>query len=1013
MEQQLSSLITGEQAKPVDPLEFEEGQASKKLDSKYQEEYMSSLTKHFANSIRDSHPELKDASDDEALQVAHQVETPDASPQDYFKSLTQLYGKSFTPPKEPPTFSLTEQSKVSAAVQDMGMSLWNDITALPKGIAETVHGIQKLRESREGPERDIFGMQGTNQEVEKQGMEQMNRGIAHLGRSEAFIAGTLSAMFMEGAVVKPIAEKIGATKLLGPISKNLVGKTIGAATRGGADFSAFMGPYESIREAAKEGATPTDVWNSFTSGATENFVPGAVLGVGGLVGAGVLGKARRIGEAVRKAKTFKAAQKSALDVANLYHPDWTPDINNPRQYAKDFIENLHGSDVANSKAGMKAADIIAEKIEKNYDAQRQLASVEVTPESVKNMPLERLHFLSALGTREEKDIIYKELKNRNLGTSPAENGGGVTKAMDWTKDLKEKRQKAIENPNDVKAVDDAFRAEENFKAWQANPNKSYPRPEGTQPELPTIKGEVPITRIESAEITSKKPVPQGPTLTGKLELPPRKPNPENTRLLGRGANGIVRIEFPDWLHTKLYSYLGKKRLEPADIAEVQKQLGLSKQELVDAAQQYRKGINEFVKGHPPYEESGITLKAPNFKSPEILETRESRLLKYVAKSPEFRPALEKLIENGATEEQIKSVLLKNFEGPVGLSPLKWSSAQIREAAQKAFGGRVKITDTSKFEAIQKEIENELHKEMLSTAKPFADWKIITSRSGLDKNPELLNSILKSASTYKPLLDGIQGSLSEMKKELIRHDKRYANFEFFGVEPIQDWFGGNLGRGSDNNNLIMVNPWHAINSVLARVKNKITPPEIGPITKDLAGQILATMVHEITHQVVRDEGEALSKELTWQFGRLAEIQTPLALELKEILSKNDYKITKLLGQHAVELNEHFSKLRKATDISTQTRAGLTGKAAKISEGNFESGTSKGTQSAKIIPIGNQTQPRNAQQGERHFSSLIQKLKQKLKAGPIHATEEEAGIHASDYIPVQEMNREEVFWNDNTQ
>ena len=56
-----------------------------------------SAKKYYADKLRQEHPELKDASDDEVLSVVKKVEIPEATPEEFETVLRNIHGE---PPKE-------------------------------------------------------------------------------------------------------------------------------------------------------------------------------------------------------------------------------------------------------------------------------------------------------------------------------------------------------------------------------------------------------------------------------------------------------------------------------------------------------------------------------------------------------------------------------------------------------------------------------------------------------------------------------------------------------------------------------------------------------------------------------------------------------------------------------------------------------------------------------------------------------------------------------------------------
>lgn len=146
---------------------------------------------------------------------------------------------------------------------------------------------------------------------------------------------------------------------------------------------------------------------------------------------------------------------------------------------------------------------------------------------------------------------------------------------------------------------------------------------GTHPE-----GFRPADAPRTPETTANRPADAAPTpldATPKEPVAKTDPLPRRTLNIFRGANGMVRVEFPDTNHADLFSALGRDKRHmteygtrgsnlpgpglKADWDGISHRMGIPKEDLRRIAVDYRDHVMEAVKGI----KEGETFKAPNFK----------------------------------------------------------------------------------------------------------------------------------------------------------------------------------------------------------------------------------------------------------------------------------------------------------------------------------------------------------------------------------------------------------------
>lgn len=484
----------------VNPIQDEDQSPySEQLDEEFSRKRTEATVSHFASKIREDHPELKDTSDDEALQVAHSVDTPNATNEEYWKVLHDVYG----PPKKLPEPSLVQKGISRGG--DFINNLINDVTAFPKGIAEGAAGLVKTGEGLLQASKSFgAGPAALDTPVIKEGQQLQEKSIAHLTRGGAFAAG-LAASGGMNELIEPF---------VGPIGSKLVGN----ALRGAVDAGSFMGTYDATRKMIEPDVMPQDIWTAFEQGFLQNAAFGAFLGAGGTIGAAIMKRgveaettfkrAWDVGKAVKEADTLPRAKAAAIKFAEVFPPELASDTLTPEQSARKLIETIHGQDVLESLAGKKAVNILTKKID---DYQKNILHTTFAAD-VKEMPLANIVEKIDEATPVEKDIIQKELLDRELGVSPITSNpsADVTQNQSWTTHLKETVKRAEENPNDVLAQDEAFRAKSNFEAWKNR--------EAAKKYLSPAHAEVPKARLEVATEAELNKAILNPNFKEEVEL---------------------------------------------------------------------------------------------------------------------------------------------------------------------------------------------------------------------------------------------------------------------------------------------------------------------------------------------------------------------------------------------------------------------------------------------------------------------------------------------------------------
>lgn len=982
---------TGKKVPPRDPLADEASPFGQKLNQDFINDEAKAKKAHVAKKIREEFPELRDAGDDDTLiQAVRETQLPDASDEDFVKTLDEAYGHDFK--YKGPGFVEKAVKTGAATVADMAVGAINDVAAFPRGAFEAVQGVAKLGAGQLQAEKNsAFGAPQEPSADIQEGKALLEKSQAHFGRASAFAASIAAASATAG-LVNPLTARLGT---------KFIPKIIGNTLKFGAEFGAFSGPYEGIREASKPDASPEDVWNALEEGTKSGVVLGTVAGAGGTIVAGIAKsviRAMKVGNAVKGANTLEKAGTIPDKLLSIFDPAWHPTEIPAEKWTEDFVTKFAGPDIAASPKGKATITEIVGRIKKYQDdaiknnfkretetvgngsaspespksvaSKKQATTPEGTPiwivgiekdnnglleihniqaplrtqavrqaeelateiggkvrtdvesqyerrlagkmpgdaptrrvEDYEAMPLEKLtNEISIAKTSTEKERLLKVLEKRELGSVPKE--GDVTKNSTWTKNLKDLTAEATAKPEDIKVQDEAFKAKSNFEAWknlrdekklskihaeavneieslhsmsakevsehfeQKHPNFDLKKHNLTNPEA---QREFMLRQAQAA--LPAKPVSNVSKVTGQPKI-----NPAATLMVGRGAHGSVRIEFPSELHAELYSLLGRQRkLMSGDLGReerktlsdrvsssldrILRELGGTRADIAEIGRTYRKKVNEFIKGHPTYDESGKILKAPDF---------------------------DKISEFGLDPEALKRLIEAQRAGLIKDDPTLVEKI-LADGKAKKFNAKEALLDYS----------TKKYKKQFENSPMIENWSIFDP-SKMEVSP--LSIEIANHPEYKPLLEGTQHIFDEMQKILVKHDSKYGDVDFVGFITTKDLYGGNAPKSlaGVEKDQIFINPWNLFKEVLARVSQKITPSDFESIRADLCGSIVGTIQHELAHQVIRnEEGEALSAVLTQNIGFLNRIGSSLQRHTEGLI---DEKLLKLIEEHSKEVRK---------------------------------------------------------------------------------------------------------------
>jgi len=380
-----------------------------------------------------------------------------------------------------------------------------------------------------------------------------------------------------------------------------------------------------------------------------------------------------------------------------------------------------------------------------------------------------------------------------------------------------------------------------------------------------VADELRARKLEAVEIVEE--VPAAPKeVKGKGGGKTVKASPGRTFLIGRGQNGQVRVAFPTQDLADLYALLGRIRgnfktgkaakysatTAAREADRLGKSFGMSRKQLFDLATLYRKQINEFVKEHKTYEETGEILSAPELKT--LHETTDPELIRRMAKA-------------------------------------KQEGSPIRKTDLTALGKGV----SSEIKKISKEKLHKTYRDGVEQGRKIKDWKIVDLMD--EFSPELLDDIA-STTEYEPLLKTLQTNFNLLQGSLSKLNKEYAAAEFTGFSA-HDHFGANLERvvtGSKSNH-ILVNPWSTLDEVMIRVKQELTENTPEAIADDMAGQLASTLLHELSHQEAKSEA-AVAGVYTRNVGHFIDILPGIKAAIAKQIEKG--KLLHHLRRHRDEL-----------------------------------------------------------------------------------------------------------------
>jgi len=421
--------------------------ANQDLDQQYQKESQDSLIKHISSKIRAEHPDLfKDQPDIVVLKTAKQVNLPEATPEQFMQVAHKLYGQDWTPPPKPGLIP-----RGVAMAKDFGAGIINDITGIPKGLAETG---QLVSDQLQQAKNTAFGVPPQENPQREQLQKQAGQ---HLARGGAFAAATAAASLTGGLTEAiPFLEGSAAKGLLGTIAKRSIHGAVG--------FGTFGGTYAGTKELATSG----DLGKAFSTGvqgviegAKAGAIAGPVLGAVGDVGKTAkaaldkhitsdwfsgspierkpdgtwlykdelgnerihypMTKAEAAGKALASAKTPVESEHAIMKFANAFHPDMVPRGIDPVTQATEIVKDFGGTDI-NPSIRNKAIGIIQKKLENPFlrtDVKEPaLPELEPKIEEPKTRQEEIQQKINVIPTK-KLDITGKEILQ--TGLSPEDN----------------------------------------------------------------------------------------------------------------------------------------------------------------------------------------------------------------------------------------------------------------------------------------------------------------------------------------------------------------------------------------------------------------------------------------------------------------------------------------------------------------------------------------------------------------------------------------------------------------
>ena len=531
----------------------------------------------------------------------------------------------------------------------------------------------------------------------------------------------------------------------------------------------------------------------------------------------------------------------------------------------------------------------------------------------------------------------------------------------------------------------------------------------------------------------------------KNKLLSAKVSPPGPRyMIGRGAHGQVRVEFPDESHAAIYAYLGRVgklfRGEKPKYNAVQnkefikaaaKGIGVSEKEAYDLARTYREQVNEMVKGKPTYEDSNEIIKAPNIsQKPPIAESRipdiDIRKLQYTDKidvpglpgmqleifaggswiptkhpnfilkdypgiDPNFRMYSKEILMNEAPFPSIIVVKVKSTEQlPTGIL-----YPEIREAMTQYF---------TKIEKSAIEKLNKAYEMILIKAPNIGKWKLVDNTQIAD--PNLINKIIQTPSYIDHLasIENIFQSFRDIFKKHPGINVYYDNVELHGLTTSPWHLGINISGPKtigSKNNLIVINPWVMISQVKSITPS--TPTHYAELARNYSIQLVETLRHELAHQEVWGHGPNFVKTMEAHSKILGNDVIKLALQIEQEVSKNDYEFLRLLERDSRDIQRDLAR-KKGTDLLNEAGTGFAKQWGTGSNPNVFTPSSKGwDKSREVISKGGKRPATNVSSGpptQRDISTLIQFIRRKLNIP------EKAEFDPMDFLPAQRLGLEEI-------
>jgi hypothetical protein len=204
-------------------------------------------------------------------------------------------------------------------------------------------------------------------------------------------------------------------------------------------------------------------------------------------------------------------------------------------------------------------------------------------------------------------------------------------------------------------------------------------------------------------------------------------------------------------------------------------------------------------------------------------------------------------------------------------------------------------------------------------------KVIDTNGDIPK--ELITSIARNPHIGK--FSSMLGNIAnKVKSALSPYGMNFKDGEYYGIGLGRDYYGVNVKAemvlGDKAKDLILINPYTAIKGIEYLVKT-------GTITENekyetFAAQMLSTLVHEYTHQEVRNHNESFSSSLTRNIGRTAKMFYAETLNLSQLLSDNNGEIYESIKSDEPKVREAitsgkdvFSKISTAFNSNEREQA----------------------------------------------------------------------------------------------